>query len=183
MFSTNFPGATHSSALSSFFLQALPQLNQQESSSPLRHNGNYQGCQGQSSQQLSPDLSEALRLQEQRLEQALRLHGSDPRSLGFSLSTQQQNQQPWNFSYYWTHNSHINIYVLTFIDVVWREYKVFQFFVYSENMCQMWTFCVYGFCLFVVLAFFAFSKNSWLSHIFYYIKYTLKVYTINNFIK
>lgn len=76
------------------FFQALPQLNQQESSSPLRHNGNYQGCQGQSSQQLSPDLSEALRLQEQRLEQALRLHGSDPRSLGFSLSTQQQNQQP-----------------------------------------------------------------------------------------
>ncbi|CAG9814112.1 unnamed protein product [Phaedon cochleariae] len=56
--------------------------------------GNYQGHQGQSSQQLSPDLTEALRLQEQRLEQALRLHGSDPRSLGFSLSSQQQNQQP-----------------------------------------------------------------------------------------
>nr|XP_023012633.1 zinc finger and BTB domain-containing protein 24-like isoform X3 [Leptinotarsa decemlineata] len=75
--------------------QALPQLNQQDSShSPLRHNGNYQGHQGQSSQQLSPDLTEALRLQEQRLEQALRLHGSDPRSLGFSLSSQQQNQQP-----------------------------------------------------------------------------------------
>ncbi|XP_018575887.1 zinc finger protein 143-like isoform X2 [Anoplophora glabripennis] len=75
--------------------QALPQLNQQDSShSPLRHNGNYQSHQGQSSQQLSPDLTEALRLQEQRLEQALRLHGSDPRSLGFSLSSQQQNQQP-----------------------------------------------------------------------------------------
>lgn len=148
MLSTNFPGATHSSALSSFFLQALPQLNQQESSSPLRHNGNYQGCQGQSSQQLSPDLSEALRLQEQRLEQALRLHGSDPRSLGFSLSTQQQNQQPWNFSYYWTHKSHI--YMYWHLDVVWREYKVFQFFVYSENMCQMWTFCVYGFCFFLL---------------------------------
>ncbi|XP_050502884.1 uncharacterized protein LOC114338464 isoform X6 [Diabrotica virgifera virgifera] len=77
--------------------QALPQLSQhqQESShSPLRHNGNYQGHQGQSSQQLSPDLTEALRLQEQRLEQALRLHGSDPRTLGFPLSTQQQNQQP-----------------------------------------------------------------------------------------
>lgn len=56
--------------------------------------GNYQTHQGQSSQQLSPDLTEALRLQEQRLEQALRLHGSDPRSLGFSLSSQQQNQQP-----------------------------------------------------------------------------------------
>ncbi|KAK9746666.1 Zinc finger, C2H2 type [Popillia japonica] len=75
--------------------QALPQLNQHDSNSPLRHNGNYQGGhQAQSSQQLSPDLTEALRLQEQRLEQALRLHGSDPRSLGFSLSGQQQNQQP-----------------------------------------------------------------------------------------
>ncbi|KAB0791354.1 hypothetical protein PPYR_03154 [Photinus pyralis] len=74
--------------------QALPQLNQQEPSNPLRHNGNYQPHQSQSSQQLSPDLTEALRLQEQRLEQALRLHGSDPRSLGFSLSGQQQNQQP-----------------------------------------------------------------------------------------
>lgn len=74
--------------------QALPQLNQQEASNPLRHNGNYQPHQSQSSQQLSPDLTEALRLQEQRLEQALRLHGSDPRSLGFSLSSQQQNQQP-----------------------------------------------------------------------------------------
>ncbi|XP_068902121.1 uncharacterized protein [Tenebrio molitor] len=76
--------------------QALPQLNQhqQDNGSPLRHNGNYQTHQGQSSQQLSPDLTEALRLQEQRLEQALRLHGSDPRSLGFSLSSQQQNQQP-----------------------------------------------------------------------------------------
>ncbi|XP_063930377.1 uncharacterized protein LOC135142580 isoform X5 [Zophobas morio] len=76
--------------------QALPQLNQhqQDNGSPLRHNGNYQSHQGQSSQQLSPDLTEALRLQEQRLEQALRLHGSDPRTLGFSLSSQQQNQQP-----------------------------------------------------------------------------------------
>lgn len=55
--------------------------------------GNYQH-QGQASQQLSPDITEALRLQEQRLEQALRLHGSDPRSLGFTLSSQQQNQQP-----------------------------------------------------------------------------------------
>ncbi|XP_044762782.1 uncharacterized protein LOC123319852 isoform X5 [Coccinella septempunctata] len=72
--------------------QALPQLNQQDNSNPLRHNGNYQSHQGQPSQQLSPDLTEALRLQEQRLEQALRLHGSDPRSLGFSLSGQQQNQ-------------------------------------------------------------------------------------------
>ncbi|VEN43121.1 unnamed protein product [Callosobruchus maculatus] len=88
--------------------QALPQLNQQDATaaataaaaaaaaahSPLRHNGNYQGHQGQSSQQISPDITEALRIQEQRLEQVMRLHGSDPRSLGFSLSSQQQNQQP-----------------------------------------------------------------------------------------
>lgn len=40
--------------------------------------------------QLSPDLSEALRLQEQRLEQALRLHG-DPRVLGFSLNNPNSN--------------------------------------------------------------------------------------------
>ncbi|XP_066995459.1 uncharacterized protein [Anabrus simplex] len=52
--------------------------------------------------QVSPDLSEALRLQEQRLEQALRLHGGDPRTLGFPLSSgssgnsqsQQQNNNP-----------------------------------------------------------------------------------------
>jgi len=40
---------------------------------------------------------EALRLQEQRLEQALRLHG-DPRALSFTLAqhvvNQQSNQQP-----------------------------------------------------------------------------------------
>lgn len=40
--------------------------------------------------QVSPDLTEALRLQEQRLEQALRLHG-DPRALGFSLSNTPQH--------------------------------------------------------------------------------------------
>ncbi|XP_021939693.1 zinc finger and BTB domain-containing protein 49-like [Zootermopsis nevadensis] len=43
--------------------------------------------------QVSPDLSEALRLQEQRLEQALRLHGGDPRALGFSLSSSSGNSQ------------------------------------------------------------------------------------------
>jgi len=40
--------------------------------------------------QVSPDLSEALRLQEQRLEQALRLHGGDPRALGFTFGNTQQ---------------------------------------------------------------------------------------------
>ncbi|XP_046671635.1 transcriptional repressor CTCF-like isoform X4 [Homalodisca vitripennis] len=49
----------------------------------------YQHHQGQ----VSPDLTEALRLQEQRLEQALRLHG-DPRALGFSLSSQQHHINP-----------------------------------------------------------------------------------------
>ncbi|XP_054269149.1 zinc finger protein 629-like isoform X3 [Macrosteles quadrilineatus] len=52
--------------------------------------GGYQHHQGQ----VSPDLTEALRLQEQRLEQALRLHGGDPRALGFSLSTQQHHINP-----------------------------------------------------------------------------------------
>lgn len=45
---------------------------------------------------LIPSSGEALRLQEQRLEQALRLHG-DPRALGFTLQhvvNQQNNQQP-----------------------------------------------------------------------------------------
>lgn len=51
--------------------------------------GGYQHHQGQ----VSPDLTEALRLQEQRLEQALRLHG-DPRALGFSLSSQQHHINP-----------------------------------------------------------------------------------------
>ena len=40
--------------------------------------------------QVSPELSEALRLQEQRLEQALRIHG-DPRTLGFPFTNAQQH--------------------------------------------------------------------------------------------
>lgn len=40
--------------------------------------------------QVSPELTEALRLQEQRLEQALRIHG-DPRSLGFPFANAQQH--------------------------------------------------------------------------------------------
>lgn len=51
------------------------------------------GGSHQLTQQVSPELSEALRFQEQRLEQALRLHGGDPRALGFALSNHQQNQQ------------------------------------------------------------------------------------------
>lgn len=57
---------------------------------PMQGGHNYH--QGQ----VSPDLTEALRLQEQRLEQALRIHG-DPRALGFSLSnshTQQHHINP-----------------------------------------------------------------------------------------
>lgn len=53
-----------------------------------RHNGGFsQGLDGvsQGPARLSPDLGEAIRMaQEQRLEQALRLHG-DPRMLGFGL--------------------------------------------------------------------------------------------------
>lgn len=60
--------------------------------------------------QLSPDLTEALRLQEQRLEQALRLHG-DPRVLGFSLNNPNSNPNSninansnmnttWKFNFY-----------------------------------------------------------------------------------
>lgn len=40
--------------------------------------------------QVSPELTEALRLQEQRLEQALRIHG-DPRALGFPFTNAQQH--------------------------------------------------------------------------------------------
>ncbi|XP_034180248.1 zinc finger protein datilografo isoform X16 [Osmia lignaria lignaria] len=69
-----------------------------------QHNGgNTSGMPGhhtnqQMSQQdtLPPDLGEALRLQEQRLEQALRLHG-DPRALSFTIQqvvNQQNSQQP-----------------------------------------------------------------------------------------
>lgn len=43
-------------------------------------------------QHVSPEITEALRFQEQRLEQALRLHGNDPRALGFSLGNHQSQQ-------------------------------------------------------------------------------------------
>lgn len=45
-------------------------------------------------QHVSPELSEALRFQEQRLEQALRLHGNDPRALGFALGNHQAQSHP-----------------------------------------------------------------------------------------
>jgi hypothetical protein len=65
-----------------------PNLNNQ-----FRHNGmpygnNHHHQNNQLQSQFSPDLSEALRLQEQRLEQALRLHSSE---LGLH---QQHHQQP-----------------------------------------------------------------------------------------
>jgi len=60
------------------------------------HNGGHYNNHGQNNSgsgqntQFSPDLSEALRIQEQRLEQALRLHhGSDLSGLH-----QQHHQQP-----------------------------------------------------------------------------------------
>lgn len=52
-------------------------------------NGQHHAYHHQS--QVSPELTEALRLQEQRLEQALRIHG-DPRTLGFSFANSQQHQ-------------------------------------------------------------------------------------------
>lgn len=66
--------------------------NESASNNQFRHhhngaayNNNHQASQLQS--QFTPDLSEALRLQEQRLEQALRLHGSE-------LGLHQQHHQP-----------------------------------------------------------------------------------------
>lgn len=77
---------------------AVQQQNahQTQQSAALNYNAMAQGqlMNGQNpyhhQSQVSPDLSEALRLQEQRLEQALRLHGGDPRALGFTFGNAQQ---------------------------------------------------------------------------------------------
>lgn len=53
--------------------------------------GGNQHIVGQMQSQVSPELTEALRLHEQRLEQALRLQGTDPRNLGFPLTSQAQH--------------------------------------------------------------------------------------------
>ncbi|KAK0175748.1 hypothetical protein PV327_009475 [Microctonus hyperodae] len=85
--------AAASSAVGSDMRHHLGQHNGGGTSGMPGHHANQQLSQPDS---MSPDLGEALRLQEQRLEQALRLHG-DPRALGFTLQhvvNQQNNQQP-----------------------------------------------------------------------------------------
>uniref|UniRef100_A0A336L4C6 CSON002873 protein n=1 Tax=Culicoides sonorensis TaxID=179676 RepID=A0A336L4C6_CULSO len=72
--------------------QQVHQQNQSHSNNPQQTPGGQQ--QNQLNSQVSPELSEALRLHEQRLEQALRLQGSDPRSLGFPLSSQTAQHNP-----------------------------------------------------------------------------------------
>lgn len=79
---------------------------QSSNSNQSHHIGNGNGTAGAQSQNplaaathqlgqhVSPELSEALRFQEQRLEQALRLHGNDPRALGFALGNHQPQQHP-----------------------------------------------------------------------------------------
>ncbi|XP_033230138.1 Krueppel homolog 1-like isoform X5 [Belonocnema kinseyi] len=85
--------AAASSAVGNDMRHHLGQHNGGGASSMPGHHTNQQLSQPDT---LSPDLGEQLRLQEQRLEQALRLHG-DPRALSFTLQhvvNQQSNQQP-----------------------------------------------------------------------------------------
>ncbi|KAG7210079.1 hypothetical protein KM043_011652 [Ampulex compressa] len=85
--------AAASSAVGGDVRHHLGQHNGGSTSGMPGHHTNQQMSQQDT---LSPDLGEALRLQEQRLEQALRLHG-DPRALSFTLQhvvNQQNNQQP-----------------------------------------------------------------------------------------
>lgn len=85
--------AAASSAVGGDMRHHLGQHNGGSTSGMPGHHTNQQMSQQDT---LPPDLGEALRLQEQRLEQALRLHG-DPRALSFTLQhvvNQQNNQQP-----------------------------------------------------------------------------------------
>ncbi|XP_037045534.1 uncharacterized protein LOC119080990 isoform X3 [Bradysia coprophila] len=71
--------------------QQQQQQSQQQSNST---NQQQNPPQSQTPSQVTSDMADALRLQEQRLEQALRLHGGDPRAaLGFSLASHNQSQQ------------------------------------------------------------------------------------------
>ncbi|KYM84108.1 hypothetical protein ALC53_05485 [Atta colombica] len=87
--------AAASSAVGGDVRHHLGQHNGGSTSGMPGHHTNQQMSQQDT---LTPDLGEALRLQEQRLEQALRLHGGDPRALSFTLAqhvvNQQSNQQP-----------------------------------------------------------------------------------------
>ncbi|OAD54282.1 hypothetical protein WN48_08115 [Eufriesea mexicana] len=85
--------AAASSAVGGDVRHHLGQHNGGSTSGMPGHHTNQQMSQQDT---LPPDIGEALRLQEQRLEQALRLHG-DPRALSFTLQhvvNQQNNQQP-----------------------------------------------------------------------------------------
>ncbi|XP_043674770.1 uncharacterized protein LOC122632247 isoform X2 [Vespula pensylvanica] len=85
--------AAASSAVGGDVRHHLTQHNGGGTSGIPGHHANQQMSQQDS---LSPEFGEALRLQEQRLEQALRLHG-DPRALSFTIQqvvNQQNNQQP-----------------------------------------------------------------------------------------
>lgn len=72
--------------------QQVHQPNQSHQNNPQQSAASAQ--QNQLNSQVSPELSEALRLHEQRLEQALRLQGGDPRTLGFSLAGQTAQHNP-----------------------------------------------------------------------------------------
>ncbi|XP_076230042.1 zinc finger protein datilografo isoform X5 [Nomia melanderi] len=85
--------AASSAAVGGDVRHHLGQHNGGSTSGMPGHHTNQQMSQQDT---LPSDLGEALRLQEQRLEQALRLHG-DPRALSFTLQhvvNQQNNQQP-----------------------------------------------------------------------------------------
>ncbi|XP_076292410.1 zinc finger protein datilografo isoform X15 [Lasioglossum baleicum] len=90
---TQAAAAAASSAVGGDVRHHLGQHNGGSTSGMPGHHTNQQMSQQDT---LPSDLGEALRLQEQRLEQALRLHG-DPRALSFTLQhvvNQQNNQQP-----------------------------------------------------------------------------------------
>ncbi|KAF7390803.1 hypothetical protein HZH66_009283 [Vespula vulgaris] len=81
--------AAASSAVGGDVRHHLTQHNGGGTSGIPGHHANQQMSQQDS---LSPEFGEALRLQEQRLEQALRLHG-DPRALSFTIQQQTALQQ------------------------------------------------------------------------------------------
>ncbi|EEB11113.1 zinc finger protein, putative [Pediculus humanus corporis] len=85
--------------------------------------------------QLSPDLTEALRLQEQRLEQALRLHG-DPRVLGFSLNNTNSNAPNQNMNANNNGNNMNNTYVPYQKKKANQNLNAFGFFYKNSFDCQ-----------------------------------------------
>lgn len=75
--------------------QSNQQMTNQQPNQQHTNNPPQSGTpQNQLNSQVSPELSEALRLHEQRLQEALRLQGNDPRSLGFPLTSQTSQHNP-----------------------------------------------------------------------------------------